>query len=94
MKVTVKAVRKIPVKAKKRELPPPRVMEIETEHIRLDALLKLADAVQSGGHAKIVIQDGEVKVNGEICEMRGKKMRDGDIIEFEGRRYEVRSKCE
>ena len=41
------------------------------------------DAVQTGGHAKIVIQEGEVKVNGEVCTMRGKKLRKGDSAEFE-----------
>ena len=57
--------------------------KIDTEFIRLDAFLKMNDAVQSGGHAKIVIQEGEVKVNGEICTMRGKKLRKGDTAEFE-----------
>lgn len=89
MKVSVKAVKKVPVKKAVKEPAPPRIMTIDTDHIRLDALLKLADAVQSGGHAKIVIQDGEVRVNGEVCEMRGKKMRDGDVVEFDGKRYEV-----
>ncbi len=53
---------------------------IETEFIRLDSALKLADAVQSGGHAKVIIQNGEVKVNGEVCDMRGKKLHVGDEI--------------
>ena len=56
--------------------------QIDTEFIRLDAFLKMNDAVQTGGHAKIVIQDGEVKVNGEICTQRGKKLRPGDSVEF------------
>ena len=51
---------------------------------RLDAALKLADAVQSGGHAKVIIQDGEVKVNGEVCTMRGKKLYDGYVVSFNG----------
>ncbi len=59
------------------------VKKIDTDFIRLDAFLKMNDAVQSGGHAKIVIQDGEVKVNGEVCTMRGKKLRKGDSAEFE-----------
>ena len=45
--------------------------------------MKLADMVNSGGHAKIVIQNGEVKVNGEVCLMRGKKLHRGDKAEFE-----------
>ncbi len=59
---------------------PVREIFIDTDFIRLDSALKLADAVQSGGHAKIIIQDGEVKVNGEVCTMRGKKLHVGDEI--------------
>lgn len=47
--------------------------------------------MQSGGHAKIAIQNEEVKVNGEICTARGKKLRNGDIAEFDGRLYEVKA---
>ena len=49
----------------------------------------MCDAVQSGGHAKIVIQEGEVKVNGEVCTQRGKKMRVGDKAEFDRKIYEI-----
>ena len=58
---------------------------IKEEFIRLDAALKLAGFVSTGGHAKVVIQGGEVTVNDEICEMRGKKMRPGDkaVLDFE-----------
>lgn len=56
-------------------------VKITTEFIRLDALLKMAHLVGSGGEAKIRIQQGEVKVNGEVCTMRGKKMRPGDKAE-------------
>lgn len=49
------------------------------EYIRLDNLLKYAGAAETGGHAKVMIQSGEVKVNGEVCTMRGKKMRAGDV---------------
>ena len=59
------------------------IKKIDTDFIRLDAFLKMNDAVQSGGHAKIVIQEGEVRVNGEVCTMRGKKLRKGDSAEFE-----------
>lgn len=59
---------------------PVREIFITTAFIRLDSALKLADAVQSGGHAKVIIQDGEVKVNGEVCTMRGKKLHIGDEI--------------
>ncbi len=61
----------------------------EEEYIRLDNLMKLSGCAQTGGHAKIVIQNGEVTVNGEICTMRGKKLRRGDIAEFEGSVFEV-----
>ena len=59
-------------------------VSIETEFIKLDSLLKLANVVGSGGEAKIIIQEGEVKVNGEVCTMRGKKIRPGDIVELGG----------
>lgn len=60
-------------------------VKIETPFIKLDSLLKLADMVSSGGEAKMVIQDGLVKVNGEVCTMRGKKMYPGDTAELQGR---------
>ncbi len=59
-------------------------ISIKEDFIRLDSAMKLADMVVTGGHAKIVIQEGEVKVNGEVCTMRGKKLHKGDKIEFEG----------
>lgn len=55
---------------------------LKSDYIRLDDLLKNAGVVQTGGHAKIVIQNGEAKVNGETCTMRGKKLRSGDSAEF------------
>ena len=63
--------------------------KIDTPFIRLDAFLKLCDAVQTGGHAKLVIQNEEVRVNGEICTQRGKKLHVGDVAEFENVLYEV-----
>ena len=59
-------------------------IKIETEFIKLDALLKFAVLVGSGGEAKTVIADGMVSVNGEVCTMRGKKIRPGDTVEFAG----------
>ena len=64
-------------------------IHITTEYIKLDALLKFAALVGTGGEAKEVIQDGQVKVNGEVCTMRGKKCRPGDIIEFAGETLQV-----
>ena len=64
-------------------------IEIREDFIRLDSAMKLADMVVTGGHAKIVIQDGEVKVNGEVCTMRGKKLRKGDKVEFENNGFVI-----
>ena len=66
------------------------IIDINTEFIRLDALLKFASAVESGGEAKLLIQDAQVKVNGEICTQRGKKIREGDTVEVNGESYVVR----
>ena len=60
-----------------------REVSIKEEFIRLDSAMKLGDLVVTGGHAKIVIQNGEVKVNGAVCTMRGKKLFRGDKVEFE-----------
>jgi ribosome-associated protein len=59
-------------------------IKITTEFIKLDALLKFAALVETGGEAKQLIQDGEVLVNGEVCTMRGKKIRPGDKVELDG----------
>ena len=53
---------------------------IKTEFIKLDSLLKFAGLVGTGGEAKELIADGQVKVNGEVCTMRGKKIRPGDTV--------------
>lgn len=53
-------------------------IKIHTEFIKLQDLLKFAGAVETGGDAKLIIQEGRVEVNGEVCTMRGKKMRSGD----------------
>lgn len=72
----------------------PEVIEIKTEFIRLDALLKFASAVESGGEAKLLIQDGQVRVNGEPCTMRGKKLYSGDTVSLDGNEYLVRGGAE
>lgn len=64
-------------------------IEITTEYIKLDSLLKLAAAVGTGGEAKYVITEGMVKVNGEVCTQRGKKLRDGDTVSFSGSELRV-----
>ena len=58
--------------------------QITTEFIKLQDLLKYEGLCETGGHAKIRIQDGEVKVNGEVCTMRGKKLRSGDSVTIDG----------
>ena len=62
---------------------------IDTEFIRLDALLKLAGAASTGGQAKFEIQSGAVELDGEVCTLRGKKVRQGQKIKYDGRTYEV-----
>ena len=61
---------------------------IETEYIKLDSLLKFAAVVGTGGEAKYVISEGMVSVNGEVCTMRGKKLRPGDKVSFQGLDFE------
>ena len=57
--------------------------KINTEFIKLDSLLKFSGVVETGGYAKELVQSGKVKVNGEVCTMRGKKIRSGDEVIFE-----------
>ena len=78
----MKVVIKVP---KKKRVP----VEITTEFIRLDAALKLSAVAGTGGQAKTLIQDELIKVNGEKCTQRGKKLRDGDNFEFERVIYEI-----
>ena len=59
-------------------------IKITTEFIKLDSLLKFAAVVGTGGEAKDAIQSGDVTVNGEVCTMRGKKIRPGDRVELGG----------
>ena len=62
---------------------------IRTEYIKLDQFLKFAGCVYTGGDAKGFIQDGYVKVNGEVCTMRGKKLVEGDIVSFNGEDFQI-----
>jgi ribosome-associated protein len=64
-------------------------VSINTEYIKLDQFLKWAGACENGAMAKGFIIDGYVKVNGNIEIQRGKKLRTGDIVEFDDKRYEV-----
>ena len=65
---------------------------INTEFIKLDQLLKWANFTGSGVEAKIFIQNGEVKVNDAVETRRGKKIYDGDVVEFAGEKVTVRAK--
>ncbi len=76
---------KVVVKRKDNSIP----VAIHTEFIKLQDALKYANAVESGGFAKTVIRDGEVKVNGEVCTMRGKKLYPGDKFSFMGAVYQI-----
>ena len=67
-----------------------QIIFIDTEFIKLQDLLKFAGLVETGGQAKILIQDGYVTVNSEICTMRGKKIRNGDIVTLDDDTLEVR----
>jgi ribosome-associated protein len=64
-------------------------IKIETEFIKLDQLLKLVDVASTGGHAKYLIQEGYIKINGNIEYQRGKKIKPGDILEAEGKKIKV-----
>ena len=79
----------IRVKAVKRE---EKTVFIDPPFIKLDSLLKLCDIAQTGGHAKILITDGLVEVNGEVCDQRGRKIKDGDKVRFENTVYTVKEK--
>lgn len=63
---------------------------ITTEFIKLQDLLKLSGLVYTGGEAKILIQEGAVTVNGEVCTQRGKKLRPGDTVGFGGKELAVK----
>lgn len=64
-------------------------IKIQTEFIKLDAMLKFANLVSSGGEAKIRIAEGKVLVNGESCIMRGKKLRPGDSVMLDGETVKI-----
>ena len=80
---------KVVVKKKENSIP----LEITTEFIKLQDAMKYANAVYSGGEAKVLIQEGQVQVNGEVCTMRGKKLRPGDTFSFHGSVYAITEKA-
>ena len=79
MKVTVKRKEKA------------EILSIQTEFIKLQDAMKLANVVMSGGEAKVLIQDGQVLVNGETCLMRGKKLCPGDTFSFGNVNYRIQA---
>lgn len=76
---------KVTVRKKENAIP----MPITTEFIKLQDAMKYANLVYSGGEAKTLIQEGKVKVNGEVCTMRGKKLRPGDTFHFAGQTIKI-----
>ena len=74
---------KVTVKKKDSKIP----VVISTEFIKLESAMKLANIIPSGGTAKLVIQEGYVNVNDEVCTMRGKKLYPGDTFTYEGQTY-------
>ena len=80
---------KVVVKKKDSSIP----LEITTEYIKLQDAMKFANLVYSGGEAKVLIQEGQVQVNGEVCTMRGKKLYPGDTFSFDGAVYAITAKA-
>ena len=74
---------KVTVKKKDTRIP----VVISTEFIKLESAMKLANIIPSGGTAKLVIQEGCVEVNDEVCTMRGKKLYPGDTFRYEDQTY-------
>ena len=68
------------------------MIEIYTEYITLTQFLKLADLITNGGEAKFFLSENEVKVNGENDNRRGRKLRNGDMVEVLGKTYQIKQK--
>ena len=81
---------KVVVKKKDNSIP----LSITTEFIKLQDALKYANVVYSGGEAKQLILEEQVLVNGEVCTLRGKKLREGDKFTFNGETYVIRNAAE
>lgn len=65
---------------------------IDEDYIKLDSLLKFGGIAETGGQAKLLVQDGLVMLNGEVCTQRGRKIKDGDRVQFEDKILEVLKK--
>ena len=75
------------VTVRKKSAAPQIPVVIGTEFIKLESAMKFSNAAETGGMAKALIQEGQVKVNGEVCTMRGKKLYPGDVFSFMGSNY-------
>lgn len=64
-------------------------IKLREEYIKLGQALKATGMVESGVDAKLFILDGDVKVNGEVCTQRGRKLYDGDLVEFDGEQIKI-----
>ncbi len=80
------------VTVKKKDTTP--VLAITTEYIKLQDAMKFANLVASGGEAKALILEEQVKVNGEVCTMRGRKLREGDVFSFENFTFKIVNEAE
>lgn len=80
-------MKKFVVKLKQKQT---KELKISTDFIRLDSAMKLSGAAATGGEAKMLINDEQVRVNGEICTVRGKKLHEGDSFEYRYVIYEVK----
>lgn len=80
-------IKNIKVKIKENSIP----IFIKTPFITLDNALKYSNIVSSGGQAKILISEGQISVNNEVCLMRGKKLRDGDTFSYNNQIFEIKS---
>ena len=84
--VSGRKVKKIKVRLLEMEEHP---LSITTPFIKLDAALKFSGIAETGGHAKLLIEEERIRVNGEVCAMRGKKLRPGDTFEYKNQRFTV-----
>lgn len=79
-------IRKIKVKLLEME---EKKLPVTTPFIKLDAALKFSGAAETGGHAKLLVEEGRIRVNGEPCLQRGKKLYPGDTFEYKNLRFTV-----
>ena len=71
-----------------------KIIKIATQNIKLNSLLKFLGEASTGGQAKLLIEEENIKVNGEICKIRGKKIKNGDLVETKEIIYKIEAKQE